>query len=108
MKRLLLPILLLIAAAPLFAATTSRYLVATRHGARAASLRGDFAERDVRSFQVIDGFAADLTDEEAAALRRSPDVRYVSRVVERHLDDDLAAGAPLKQQPDASPYLKTQ
>jgi subtilisin family serine protease len=117
MKRVLVPILLLIAALPLTAATTSRYLVATRHGARAASLRvlhsfsesGDFAERGVRSFHVIDGFAADLTDDEAAALRRSPDVRYVSKVVERHIADAGAnVGRALQPAPDASPYLHAQ
>ena len=117
MRRLLLPIVLLnvllIGALPLSAAPTSRYLVATRHGARAASLRalhsmsesGDFAEeRAVRSFEVIDAFAADLTDAEAAALRRAPDVRYVSRVVERHID----APSVVRKRSDSSPYLKSQ
>src|SRR5260370_39081726 len=112
MKRPLLAILLLIGALPLAAATTSRYLVATRHGARAEALRalrtvnesGDIAGREVRSFQVIDGFAADLTDEAAAALRRSPDVRYLSRVVERHINDS----SPMPMKPDGSPYVKAQ
>ena len=109
-KRLLL-ILLLIAAVPLSAATTSRYIVATRHGVRASALRSirgnsessDFGDRAVRSFAVIDAFAADLTDSEVVALKQSSDVRYVSRTVERHIDD-----APLQQKSNESPYLLHQ
>jgi subtilisin family serine protease len=39
---------------------------------------------DVRAFDFINAFAADLTADEVAALKRSPDVRYISPVVERH------------------------
>src|SRR5574342_633944 len=40
--------------------------------------------RSVESFALIRGFAADLTDEEAAALRQKPDVSYIEPVIERH------------------------
>src|SRR5712691_8189031 len=75
-------------------AATQRYIVATRASvptARIASMIRDVETtpqpRSVESFRSIAGFAADLTDDEAAALRKSPDVRYVEPVVERHALD---------------------
>lgn len=76
------------AAMPL-TAQTQRYLVAPRDGATTQQLRGVAANADaeaamrVRSFRSINAFAADLTDEQAAELRRSDDL-IVEPIVERH------------------------
>lgn len=77
------------------AASTERYVVALKPGvgaARGAQLLRDIdggsvqpRSRDISAFRVLDGFAADLTAEEAAALRRSAGVRYVEKAVERHI-----------------------
>lgn len=74
------------------ATATKRYIVATKRPVREAPLQllrdGDevFVHK-VRRFESVAAFAADLTAEEAAALRRSSDVRSVDEVVERHLLD---------------------
>lgn len=77
------------------AASTERYVVALKPGigaARGVLLLRDLdgasvqpRNRDVSAFRVLDGFAADLTAQEAAALRLSPGVRYVEKAVERHI-----------------------
>lgn len=77
------------------AASTERYVVALEPeigAARGVLLLRDIdgnsvqpRSRDVSAFRALDGFAADLTAEEAAALRRSPGVRYVEKAVERHI-----------------------
>jgi subtilisin family serine protease len=90
MKRNLCLILVLLFAVPLTAETTSRYLVATRRPAPKAALQilrdaEQFSGHDVRTFQTLNAFAADLTESEVAALKKSPDVRYIEPVVERHL-----------------------
>ncbi len=86
-------------------ASTGRYLVAIRHPARSAPLLllrdSDEAQvHAVRAFDAVNAFAADLTDSEVAALRRSPEVRYISPVVERHALDAV----PLAPHANASPY----
>jgi subtilisin family serine protease len=91
MKRTALWAFVLLIAASAFGAETQRYLVGTKRSARTTSIRSlseglrEPAARRVRTFSLIDGFAADLTPEEASALRRSPDVRWVEPVVERWL-----------------------
>lgn len=61
----------------------------------ARELRDPEARR-LESFRFIDGFAADLTAAEVAELRRSPDVRWVEPVVERHLmADESTPGAQM-------------
>src|ERR1700755_1235536 len=86
-------------AVPAFAAPAKRYLVATKRPVRQAPLQllrdGDavFAHK-VQRFESVAAFAADLTDDEAAELRKSAEVRSVSEVVERHLLD-VAPGAKL-------------
>lgn len=48
----------------------------------------------VRDFQYINGFAADLTDDEVAQLNKSPQVRWIEPVIERHaLSDSVTSGA---------------
>ena len=91
MKRIALGAVLVLMTTVSLAAETARYFVATRRPIReigvtsvARELR-DPAERRVSTFTIVNGFAANLTDAEAATLRRSPDVRYVERVVSRHL-----------------------
>ena len=73
-------------AAPL-AAETQRYFVATRRPVREIAVNSVArdASRRAASFNIVNGFAADLTPAEAASLRNSPDVRYVEPVVPRHL-----------------------
>ncbi|MBV9070227.1 MAG: S8 family serine peptidase [Acidobacteria bacterium] len=78
----------------LFAAETHRYLVATTHASHLTNLRvlsaGEVTARNVRTFDAIDGFAVDLTDAEAAEMRKSAGVRYVSRTIAIHSADSVA------------------
>lgn len=77
------------------AASAERYVVALEAGigtARGTALLRDLdggsvhpRSRDVSAFRTLDGFAADLTSEEADAMRRAPGVRYVEKAVERHI-----------------------
>src|ERR1700686_4714885 len=89
MKRCAL--LALLVALPLSAlADTSRYIVVTRHSVtstRRPIVNGDFEGRPsqgIRTFQSINGFAADLNDNDLAILKRSPEVDYIEPVLERH------------------------
>jgi serine protease len=104
------PILLALAlvATPSFSA--DRYLVATRKASGNVELRmvresGEFRAHAVRAFEAVDAFAADLTSDEVAALRRSPEVRFVTPTVERHL---LSDGAPMHVSVNGSAYRATQ
>jgi len=108
MKRFALGALVLFVSTAALASETQRYLVATQRPARATSL-GSLAhelseprERRVASFSIVDGFAADLTPSEAAALRRSSGVRWVEPVVAREL---FAVSTPGQQ---IVPYGVTQ
>lgn len=60
-----------------------RYVVATRSAPRG---------RDIRTFHSINAYAATLTDDEVAQLRKSPDVRFISRVVERRISASSSVG----------------
>jgi serine protease len=97
-KRSALVVLLLAFALPLAAAPKARYLVMTRAPLREAHgvLRNtlDSADREVRPFANLEAFAADLTDDEASAMRREGGVRIVERVVERHVNDAPGAFKP--------------
>ena len=92
MKKLLAVSLFLVPS--LFAAETHRYLVATTHAPRLMKLQvlsaGEVIARNVRTFEAIDGFAVDLTDAEAAEMRKSAGVRYVSRTVAIHAAGSVA------------------
>src|SRR6266849_171188 len=103
----LLPLLLAtgLTAGPVVAA--DRYLVATRKAPRSTELRmiresSEFRSHAVRAFDAVDAFAADLTADEVAALKRSSDVRFVTLTVERHALADLQAA------PNGSPYRAAQ
>lgn len=81
-------VFMLLFAAALDAAETRRYVVVTkqpfREGRLIAALQDsgvDFTPRAVLGFKIIDGFAADLTDDEVASLRKSRQVSYVEEVV---------------------------
>ncbi|HJQ41298.1 MAG TPA: S8 family serine peptidase [Thermoanaerobaculia bacterium] len=68
-----------------FAADTQRYLVATAHPFRAGGGMAMGREARQEGFGAsFDGFAADLTSAEVAALRKNANVRWVEPVVERH------------------------
>ena len=78
------------------AEAADRYLVATRTTPPETPLRmlrdaGEARTHAVRTFHAVNGFAATLTEAEAAALRQLSDVRYVTKVVERHVAGDGAA-----------------
>lgn len=107
MKRTVAVLVLLLLAVPAFAAQRGRYIVLTRtpaREARAEVLRetGSAAQHDVRIFENVDAFAANLSDEDIATLRASRVVRGVHPVVERHISD---VGAPMparRAAPDSS------
>lgn len=88
-SRVLPGVFVLLFATSVFADETQRYLVATRHPAKAGGLAvatnalRDPAARRLASFELFQGFAADLTEDEAASLRRSSGVRWIEPVVAR-------------------------
>ena len=80
--------LVILVSTSVFASDAREYLVATRrpfsHGAL-KEMRQSIAAGDVTAFRAaFDGFAATLTDAEAAKLRASSEVRWIEPVVERH------------------------
>jgi serine protease len=80
------------------AQSADRYLVATRTAPRETQLRvlrddGEARSHAVRTFTSVNAFAATLTDAEVAQLRKSSEVRYVTRTVERHAFDASPAVA---------------
>jgi serine protease len=88
MNRKLVFLLTLLVTTSLFA-ETQRYLIATkkspaRSGLRVVSNSADAARHRVRTFANINAFAADLTEEEAAALRASGEVEIVEPSVKRY------------------------
>jgi subtilisin family serine protease len=104
MKKLLAVLIAITAAAPLFAQTKTRYLISIHRPAAAAGLRMlrdpiEFTSHDVRTFTNVDFIAADLTETEAAALRKSADVDYLSPVIPRSINGT----APRMPFPDARP-----
>jgi serine protease len=97
MRRIALSVFLLLLPT-LASAETRRYLVALERGVpagRAGVLIRDIEAvpqaRDIAEFGRFNAFAASLTDEEAARLRRSPAVRIIEPVVERHILGSLPA-----------------
>jgi subtilisin family serine protease len=90
MNRLLLLTAALGLALPSLAAPRQRYTIATDGTPRAAAMRiatnagNEEGSQHVRGFLTLNGFAADLTPEEAEALRGMAGVKAVDPVVERH------------------------
>ena len=76
-------------------AETQRYIVGTKRAFADGALRAvrdsadgvELDSRNVAGFGVVRAFAADLTPEEAAALRESGEVRFVEPVLERYAFD---------------------
>src|SRR5438552_10153141 len=79
-----------------------RYLVATR-GVSTKVLR-ETESHEIRAFESINAFAANLTAAEVAELTRSDQVRFITPVVERHASFDGA----LQRAPNGSIYTTTQ
>lgn len=100
MNRLLIILAAFGLALPSLAADRQRYTVATDGPPRAAALRiatnaeaTDGVQR-IRTFRNLNGFAADLTPEEASALRDTPGVRAVEPVVERRASAIVESDIP--------------
>lgn len=93
MMRKFFAISLLLCSTSLIAEGTSRrYLVATRHpfAGRLAGISRDAADIAVpnaEAFTSVNGFVAELTDEELAEIRKSPEVKFVEPEIERHALD---------------------
>ena len=93
------------------AAPAKRYIVTLREGASyrpavSALAAGGGADRHAaRELGIINGFSANLSDEEIAALRQSADVVSIEPVIERHL---LEIGRTLAPRPDGNPLSLTQ
>ncbi|HJW95825.1 MAG TPA: S8 family serine peptidase [Thermoanaerobaculia bacterium] len=95
-RKLLLCLAVVLTTVNLSAGT--RYIVALKgplHGAHVPLVQDavEAQSHDVRQFDNFNSFAADLTEDEVNALRRSSAVRYVEPVVERHLLD-VTPGSP--------------
>ncbi|MBV8519435.1 MAG: S8 family serine peptidase [Acidobacteria bacterium] len=104
-RKLTLLAVLLTAAMPLFAAQ-QRYVVTMKRGvATSHALRSMPADARVRTFANLSGFAATLTDAQAAELQRSGAVESVRPVVERTIDSMPASG-PRPVQPTAQTYVE--
>src|SRR5438132_13094173 len=94
MKRTSILVLLTLTLSVAADAATGRYLIALKHGARPRRVE---MLSNLRRFESVDLVAADLTDDDVAALRQSGDVRYVSAVVPRSITKS-GAGAPVALQ----------
>lgn len=94
MKRCALVVFLIAFPVSLFAAETQRYIVVTRrpfHEAARSLKNDDFdpaAHREAVELHIINAFAADLTDQEVRALKRSSEVEWVEPDLERHIMSD--------------------
>jgi serine protease len=90
-----------------FAAGTRRYVVGVRPQRSRVAIAGraltpdadgatPLASRNFSDFKYLDSFAADLTDDEAAALRRQPDVTFVEAAFTVHAFETVTPHAPFK------------
>ncbi|HYU24976.1 MAG TPA: hypothetical protein VEO74_07230, partial [Thermoanaerobaculia bacterium] len=90
MRRFALAAFLVLFPLAALAENVDSYIVVTRHPFREAIVAiGDDAlpgraGRFVSGFESIDAFEATLSDSEVAALRKSPEVRWIEPVLERH------------------------
>ena len=122
MKKTLLGFVLLLTSSALFAADgTHSYLIGTRHAARDTVSRiarddADFEGRhNVRAFDIVNAFSANLTEAEAAALQASPEVEHIEFDLPRYAlrtgfrtvtvgpsRDPVAAETPLELIPEST------
>lgn len=90
-----------------FAVETRRYVVGVRPqrsrvaiASRALTPDADgaapLASRNFSDFSYLDSFAADLTDDEAAALRLQADVKFVEAALPVHAYETVTPHAPFK------------
>ncbi|HEV2719835.1 MAG TPA: S8 family serine peptidase [Thermoanaerobaculia bacterium] len=90
MRRLVIFVAAALLSAAAFAdSVTHSYLVGTRQRAPRSveRLRGDdsvMPGRNIETFDIVDAYRADLTDDEAIALQNSPEVRYVEPDLNLH------------------------
>jgi serine protease len=110
MKPIIALCLTVAVAAPAWGAAARRYVVLTRNtpGNLEQRLFRDAdasAARAVRTFRNARAFAADLTDDEVAGLRRSGEVRSITPVIERSLNDAKPA-MPVAPAPHVNYTLK--
>src|SRR5438477_5307705 len=84
MKRFLLSLSLLFSTSLL--AGTARYIVLLRAPLPHARVR---ELNDVREFQTLDAFAANLDEKQIADLRASGNVRAIETIKERHISDPV-------------------
>jgi subtilisin family serine protease len=108
MNRKLIILFALLVTPSLFA-DTQRYMIATKNvpartGLRVVTSSTDAAAHRVHAFKNIRGFSADLTTEEAEALRASGEVLSVEPAVKR----SVLSIAPFRAVPDAGPKYHTQ
>ncbi|HEY2325670.1 MAG TPA: S8 family serine peptidase [Thermoanaerobaculia bacterium] len=105
MKRLGISLTLFLLSLPAFAQSTyQHYIVGTRVSPREVAadvLANDLPERpwrshvrELHSFRSVDAFEADMTWDEAQALKKRPDIAYVEMDQERHaLADSVTPGS---------------
>src|SRR5215212_4341654 len=110
MNRVLVALFTFTIAASALAETAGRYIVVPRRLPPSPELRllrdaDSFSSHAVRTYRNATAFAATLTPEEAAELRRSGEVVSVTPVVERHLVDDIGA-SPAELSPNANYTLR--
>jgi serine protease len=101
MKKFLAVLIALAVAAPILAQAQAktRYIIAMRRPPEMSGLRmvrdaDDSAAHAVRTFKNLPFIAADLSDAEAAALKKSADVEYLSPVIPRYIDGDPSLVGP--------------
>src|SRR5205823_9812133 len=90
MRRLVLFLVASLSSSIVFAdGVTHSYLVGTKHRApqSVARILSDdtaVAGRNIEAFDIVDAYRADLTDDEAIAPRKSPEVNYVEADIVVH------------------------
>ena len=101
MKRAALIVFLFVFPSAIFAATTQHYIVVTAHPFKDAVQRMPREDFDpsarlashMREFHNINGFEAELTDDQVQRMIASGEVEDIEPVVERHaLDDTITPG----------------
>lgn len=114
MRRILVLLIAVSTAVPASAEPTSRYIVALKAHKGTAALRitsnaAEAASHNVRTFKTADFIAADLTPTEAAAMKKTEGVGYVSPVVPRYATDVAAGSRPaLRKGSQTSRYAQWQ